>query len=70
MKKKQLIPEVLELQKLKEKNGWSFFRLATELGVHPQTIRAWLRTQGTPARPSNLATEKIRHFLRKNQKSL
>ena len=49
-----------ELKEFKEKSGWSYYKIATRLGVHPQSVRNWCKDK---AKPTPLAKEKIQDFL-------
>ena len=40
--------------------GWSDYKIARGVGVHPQSIRNWLSSQN---KPSDLAKEAIKKFL-------
>jgi len=53
------ITEVEMLKKFKQKNGWSYERIAHEIGVHSQAVQAWFRG----AKPNNLSRKAIRAFL-------
>jgi DNA-binding XRE family transcriptional regulator len=48
------------LRKFKKESGWSYQKIAVHLGVHYQSVVAWFTGK---YRPSNLAKEKINHFL-------
>lgn len=49
------------LKKFKEKSGWSFEKIAQNIGVHSQAVQAWFR--GT--KPNNLTKRAIWKFLNK-----
>lgn len=55
--------EIEQLINFKKKSGWSYQKLANEIGVHYQTVIAWF-TKG--AKPSPLAKKAIRRFLINN----
>ena len=40
--------------------GWSDYKIARGVGVHPQSIRIWLSSQN---KPSDLAIKAIKKFL-------
>ena len=48
------------LKEFKKKSGWSYQKLANNLGVHYQTVIAWFSGKYSP---SYLAKEKIERFL-------
>jgi ribosome-binding protein aMBF1 (putative translation factor) len=52
--------EVELLKEFKKKSGWSYQKLANNLGVHYQTVVAWFSGKYSP---SYLAKEKIERFL-------
>lgn len=54
------IDELKMLIEFKKKSGWSYERIARELGVHSQTVQAWFSEK---YKPSPLAKEKIERFL-------
>jgi DNA-binding transcriptional regulator YiaG len=64
MGKKHLTPEVAELAKIKEKRGWSYHKLASELGLHDQTVVAWILGK---SKPSPLALRVLNQFLKKSR---
>lgn len=55
--------EIKELEMLKEfktKSGWSFEKIAQEIGVSHQTVMAWFSGKYTP---NNLSRKAIKAFL-------
>lgn len=52
--------ELEELKKFKSKSGWSYERLAREIGVHSQTVQGWFSGK---YKPSLMAKRLIRAFL-------
>jgi len=55
------INEVKLLRKFKKESGWSYYRLATNIGIHYQTVYSWFARKRSP---SHLALEKLQKFLR------
>lgn len=60
-KTKPGIPEIEELRSFKERSSWSYQKISGHMGIHQQTIYFWLNGK---YRPSDLALEKIKEFLR------
>ena len=58
--KKESIKEVEMLREFKEKNGWSFERIAREIGVTQQSVMSWINHG---VKPMPLAQKAIRAFL-------
>ena len=58
--KKEGIKEVEMLREFKNKSGWSFEKIAREIGVSHQTTMAWINHN---AKPHPLAQKAIRAFL-------
>jgi DNA transposition AAA+ family ATPase len=56
--------EIQLLRKFKEKSGWSYVRIAEEIGVHYQSVVAWFAGKKIPG---NLASRAIREFLAKQK---
>lgn len=56
---KKLLDEIMTIKK---REGWSYDRLALEIGIHPQTLYAWLRKED-PASPSNLSRKILKQFI-------
>jgi len=54
------------LREFKKSSGWSYHKLSNHLGVHYQTVFAWLSGKSNP---SLMALEKIRKFLRSVERS-
>jgi len=54
--------EVDTLMEFKENSGWSYEKIANEIGVHSQAVQAWYRG----VKPNNLTKNAIREFLRKH----
>jgi len=52
--------EVEMLKRFKEQSGWSYYKIAKEIGVHPQAVQAWIRSK---SEPNNLSRKAIRAFL-------
>lgn len=60
-KKKPDIPELEELRSFKDRSGWSYQKISSHMGIHSQTIYFWLVGK---YRPSSLAIDKLKTFLR------
>jgi len=60
-KEKPDIPELEELRSFKQRSSWSYQKISTHMGIHSQTIYFWLSGK---YKPSSMAREKIREFLR------
>ena len=60
-KKKADIPDIEQLRKFKEKSTWSYEKIGSRMGVHPQTVVFWLTGKH---KPSKLALNMIRKFLK------
>ncbi|MCW4042873.1 MAG: helix-turn-helix domain-containing protein [Candidatus Bathyarchaeota archaeon] len=58
------VNKVEKLKEFKEKSGWSYEKIAQNIGVHSQAVQAWFR--GT--KPNNLTKKAIRKFLIKHSK--
>jgi DNA-binding XRE family transcriptional regulator len=58
--RKDIDRELEELRKFKESSGWSDYKIAKSVDVHPQSIRNWLKGRN---RPSDLARKVIKAFL-------
>ncbi len=58
------INEVEMLKKFKEKSGWSYEKIAQNIGVHSQAVQAWFRG----IKPNNLTRKAIKKFLIKHSK--
>lgn len=56
--------EVQLLKRFQEKTGWSYVRIAKEIGVHYQSVVAWFAGRKVPG---NLAGRAIREFLKKQK---
>ncbi len=56
--------EVQLLKRFQEKEGWSYVRIAKEIGVHYQSVVAWFACRKVPG---NLASKAIREFLKKQR---
>jgi len=54
-----------ELRKFKRASGWSYDRIAKEMGVHTQTVTGWFQGK---YKPSALALSVIEAFLKIHQK--
>ena len=52
--------ELEELKEFKKRSGWSYEKIGTRMGVHPQTIVFWITGKH---KPSKLARKSIRTFL-------
>lgn len=52
--------DVEQLKRFKKEHEWSYQKLAAEIGVHYQTVIAWL-TRGV--KPSPMARRLVRRFL-------
>jgi len=52
------------LAKIKKERGWSYHKLASELGLHDQTVIAWILGKSNP---SPLALRVVNEFLKKNK---
>jgi transcriptional regulator with XRE-family HTH domain len=57
--------EVELLKRFRATSGWSMDRIAKALGVHHQTVQAWLAGKKAPG---NLSRQAIREFLKKGGK--
>jgi len=55
--------ELEMLKKFKEKSGWSYEKIAQNIGVHSQTIQGWFSGK---YKPSQLAKKALRSFLINN----
>jgi DNA-binding XRE family transcriptional regulator len=55
--------ELEMLKKYKEKSGWSYEKIAQNIGVHSQTIQGWFSGK---YKPSQLAKKALRSFLINN----
>jgi len=55
------VPEIEELRSFKDRSSWSFQKISKHMGIHQQTIFFWLSGR---FKPSSMALEKIREFLR------
>jgi transcriptional regulator with XRE-family HTH domain len=53
-----------ELKKFKKSSGWTYDRIAREMGVHTQTVTGWFQGK---YKPSALALPRIEAFLRAHQ---
>jgi len=51
---------IKELKKFKKTSGWSYDRIAREMGVHTQTVVGWYQGK---YKPSLLALPRIEAFL-------
>ena len=58
--KKERIKEVEMLREFKNKSGWSFEKIAREIGVSHQTVMMWINHG---VKPMPLAQKAIRAFL-------
>jgi len=56
----RVIKELSELKKFKKRSGWSYEKIASQIGVHSQTLMNWYKGS---YKPSLMAREKIRRFL-------
>ncbi|MHB8093826.1 MAG: helix-turn-helix domain-containing protein [Candidatus Aminicenantales bacterium] len=56
--------EIQLLKKFKQKTGWSYVRIAEEIGVHYQSVVAWFAGRKVPG---NLGSKAIREFLEKQK---
>ena len=56
---KESCKEIEQLKELKEKNNWSYQKLAQELDVHYQTVVGWFRG----IEPSRMSKRIIRQYL-------
>jgi DNA transposition AAA+ family ATPase len=54
--------EVKKLKKFKKDSGWSFEKIAREMGISHQTVMAWFSGK---YKPSALAQKAIQEFLEK-----
>ena len=54
------VPELEWLREFKRKSRWSYKKIGSRMGVHPQTIVFWITGK---YRPSPMAREKIQKFL-------
>ena len=54
------VQEVSDLKEFKERSGWSYEKIAIQIGVHSQTVINWINEKGNP---SPMGKEKIRKFL-------
>ena len=52
--------EIESLRILKKKFGWSYYQIAKEIGVHPQTVMDWLKGKYSPR---GLSKKAIQAFL-------
>jgi DNA-binding transcriptional regulator YiaG len=52
--------EIERLRTFKTTSGWSDYKIARAVDVHPQSIRNWLKGR---CRPSDLARKALRNFL-------
>lgn len=52
--------ELEMLKKFKQKSGWSYEKLAREIGVHSQTVQGWFSGK---YKPSLIAKKLLRTFL-------
>ena len=52
--------EVGMLKAFKEKSGWSYEKIAQEIGVHSQAVQGWFNGK---YKPNNLSRKAIRAFL-------
>jgi len=59
------IEALRELKKFKKKTGWSYDRIAREMGIHSQTVSGWGRGK---YKPSLLAMPLIEAFLKAHRK--
>lgn len=59
-KKKPPLKEVKMLRDFKEESGWSYEKIAREIGVTQRSVILWLKHD---KRPMPLAREAIRAFL-------
>jgi DNA-binding transcriptional regulator YiaG len=50
-----------ELRKFKKSSGWSYDRIAQEMGVHTQTVTGWFQGK---YKPSPMALRLIEAFLK------
>ncbi len=48
------------LRKFKQESGWSFERLADEIGLHPMTLKKWFAGNN---KPSKLARKALIGFM-------
>lgn len=55
-----------ELKEFKRRSGWSYDRMAREIGVHGQTVTGWLQGR---YKPSLLALPLIEAFLEKARRT-
>lgn len=55
--------EIKALREFKKELGWSFEKMAHEIGVHSQAIIAWFAGKW---KPNNLSRKAIREFLKKH----
>jgi transcriptional regulator with XRE-family HTH domain len=51
------------LRKFKKESGWSYDKIAREMGVHSQTVAGWLQGK---YKPSLLALPLVETFLKKH----
>jgi hypothetical protein len=56
--------EVKLLKAFKKKMGWTYVRIASEIGVHYQSVVAWFDGRKIPG---NLGSKAIREFLAKQK---
>ncbi len=62
--KSQVIDEIKELRQIRKRLGWSQQKLSTELGIGISTVARW---ESGRSNPGNLASEKIKQFLKKHK---
>ena len=63
--KKTIKNEIDKLREFKDSSGLSDYKIAREIGVHPQSIRNWLTGRN---KPSDLAWNVLKEFLAKQNK--
>jgi len=54
-----------DLVKFKKESGWSYDRIAREMGVHTQTVTGWIQGK---YKPSPLAMPKVEAYLKSHSR--